>query len=80
MALGIFFATSLDVNRVYWFGPLMYPFLTAFMNVVGEGKPSEACTNCTYSPSVCLLFCRVPPNAEGTCGASASTVIIGCWI
>ena len=36
MALGMFFATSLDVNRVYWFGPLMYPFLTAFMNVVGE--------------------------------------------
>ena len=80
MALGIFFATSLDVNRVYWFGPLMYPFLTAFMNVVGEGKPSEACTNWTYSPSVCLLFCRVPPNAEGICGTSASTVIIGCWI
>ncbi len=41
MALGMFFATSLDVKRVYWFGPLMYPFLTAFMNVVDWGGKTE---------------------------------------
>ena len=29
------------VNLVYWLGPVMKRFRTAFMNVVGAGNPSE---------------------------------------
>ncbi len=40
--VGHILVTSLGVNLVYWLGPVMKRFRTAFMNVVGAGDPSEA--------------------------------------
>ena len=40
--IGHILMTSLGVNLVYWFSPVMKRFRTAFMNVVGAGNPSEA--------------------------------------
>ncbi len=79
--LGIFLVTSLGVNLVYWIGPVMKRFRTAFMNVVGAGNPSDAWTNCTNSLSVCLVPWSFPANAEDTTGTGTiSGSVVYCWI